>query len=1766
MPTTVDNKVVEMRFDNKQFESGINQSIGSLTKLKQTLNFDGAIDNNRLNSIASAVDYLASRFTALGQVFNNVKMQAMAMVKSLTIDQIGEGWNKYNTIIQSTQTIMSATAKNWTDNKNDLKDQNKQMEFVTIQLDKLNRFTDETSAKLTDMTSNIGKFTSAGVKLDTATDAMMGIATWGYKSGASIDQMSRAMYNLSQAMGMGSLRVQDWMSIENANMATEEFKDTCIKTGLELGVLKKNSKGAIYALDRYGKQVVVTTENFRSTLASGWLNSEVITATLKKYGDFASEILAITEELDVGVTPMMRDIQAVKDGTLDLTNAAQMMKRAKELEIDDVAAYTTALEKLSAAQYDLGFSAFRASQEAKTFQEAIDYTKDAVSTGWMNTFKTIVGDYLEAKDLWTAVTEEMYDVFIFDLEQQNSVLKKWGEGGGREALLEGIANAWHNIKTLIEAIKGEFKAIFPPATADTLLAITDGFRAFTYTLKFTEDQTEKLNRLFSRFFIGIEYIVDGFKNLWDVFAESIRDNNLLPKDFFDENGIFNALRELTVEFTDLMYTFHLTREGAEKFRPLFDSIFKLITTVGSSIKTVFLAASKAIKKVFGGSELGLIEGFARIINNVSDALSINGKRTEQLQTIFEGFLSVVDIIKMLLEGILGPIFGLTDGVSGLTDGIFTVGEVIAKVIIWIRDWLKEHDSWKKAIQWVVDFIKKIPEYANNAAQALFGMDLKTLFEKVKEAAQGAWEAVKNFFSSIFGSKDTIDEGVTQPVQELGEQIEETGKTFTVFDKLREWVEKAKQAFEQAKPYIEEVFNMFKENVHLELPSMEELGDAAVKGGTAGVLFMVIKYFAEIIKLFKNGSKISKSIEGVFNTISKSIKTLTGALKDRIKADIFKVIATGVLEIAAAMFVLALLPEDKLMASTFAVGAMMAELAFAFGLISRTNTSKDKLTQIKGMLTVLETILATLVAGVFLIATKTDIDSAVIAASMIGALMAEVALFMKIMETTKFTKAQAEKLEKMFQSLAVLMVAIGAAIALATSTGDWSSIAAAGTVMSGMLFAMAGALRIMPKSKNIKELSEALTILSVALVLIGASLAIAASGGDWTAIAAAGTLMAAMLVAMAGALKMLSGTEDLMKSALALTVLSGGILLLGMALAAIGNLNIEQIAVAVLAMSAALIILLAAGAVAEKVAIGLVALGAAITLIGVGVLAAGAGIMLFAEGMEKLVGLGSEGATIFIDSLTAFFANLPMYASNAGDAVIAFIEKIAGAKETLINGFTTVLGALIQALINIAPKILELITVLIKGVFQMLTELTPDLFAFLDVLFEELDTFFWKWVPRITQTIIMFTKQLLLSLREIVPDLTETLFFILKDTLRQIRDNIEEIISLSVEIGILTITGFLKGLASQIPNIVETGIDFVLALLNGIADGIESRAEDIRNTMINLVQSLTNAFCTLLGINSPSTVFEGFGDNIIQGLINGIGSMIESAKKKICELADKVLTAVCDFFGIDKPQSAQELFQLGKNIIYQFNNAIYGMIEKAKKMICELADRVLTAICNFFGVDKPKTAQEFYKLGLNLINSLIDSIKGMVNKVKNAVGEVANGAINKFKSVLGIHSPSKVFAEFGRYIDLGLAMGLDKFSYLASDASESVGDKAIDAMSAVISGLSDMVEEGFSDPTIKPVIDLTDVEDGLNAMDDMLASDKSMMLSSYASTDFNANKARQNASESALSDLRDLLNGNGSVGTTNNNVFNITGDNPKEIAEEVSRILQKDVERRNAAWA
>lgn len=472
----IEQRVVEMKFDNKNFNNNVHDTIDSLDDLKKSLalndaakglqNLQKAGDNFNLNGMEEAAGRVQNALSQLAVkglesiqgLSSKVSAELSKMFNQMAIEPITSGWSKYADKTAAIQTIMAATSKQWTDEA-------ERMEKVQEQLGILNWFTDETSYKFLDMVQNIGKFTSAGVELQPAVTAMQGISTWAAVSGANVNEAGRAMYNLSQAMATGAVKLMDWKSIENANMATVEFKETVIETAEAAGELVKAGDHWVVK----GSDMVVTAQNFNESLSKGWFTSEVLMKSLNKYGHAAELIHELGEEADLAARDVVEMAEAYRDGSLDLNQASE----ETGMSVDDL---SKKLKVLASDEEALGLKAFKAAYETKTFQEAIDYVKESASSLWMNIYENIFGNYVETKKVWGALVDELYEVFLVPLENVNDLLGSWHELGGFEDFWTAIGNIWQTIKNIARPISEAWNLIFPPMLGYQLADITKKFR------------------------------------------------------------------------------------------------------------------------------------------------------------------------------------------------------------------------------------------------------------------------------------------------------------------------------------------------------------------------------------------------------------------------------------------------------------------------------------------------------------------------------------------------------------------------------------------------------------------------------------------------------------------------------------------------------------------------------------------------------------------------------------------------------------------------------------------------------------------------------------------------------------------------------------------------------------------------------------------------------------------------------------------------------------------------------------------------------------------------------------------------------------------------------------------------------------------------------------------------------------------------------------------------------------------------------------------
>ena len=1008
MSSSIDQRIVEMQFNNQQFEAAVSQTLSSLDSLKNSLNVLGSaealedlgdVDTSGIKSLSDEVDKSSSKFSALEEIavgalrrIGEMAIEAGANLarnlgNTLIFDNISAGWQKYADKSESVQTIMAAT-------REELAASGNQMEIVNQELEKLNWFTDETSFDFTDMTSNIGKFTSAGVSLEDSTKAMMGISTWAAASGANINQASHAMYNLSQAMGVGAVTLADWKSIENANMATMEFKKTALETAVAEGTLIKVNEDLYKTLD--GTEVTVT--NFRETLTEDkWLNSNVLIKTLDKYGSYASKLADGQEELNNltddyydTTSQLLKDVDKYIDGTLDL-NA---ISKETGASVSDL---TEQFDLLSQSEDDLGRRAFKAAQEATTFKQAIDAVKDAASTTWMNIFEDVFGDYEHAKVLWTDLSNALWDTFVGPLANLEEVVGSWSEQGGNAFAIEGVINLWEAFASILGAVGEALGELFPPLTAERLVDLTRAFRDFTADLEPSEETLERIKNVVLglvspfKFLFGVvkRLITAGFPPLISLSGKIVSLFIRLAgtvggavASAFVKVGekvgkIFTALNNVkVVMFSQLSDP--LKRISAAISR-IFDSIvtkvkgLDIFKKLGKKVTGFTDLIVKSISKWgFDNWKLGSFKNFgdliASIFEKAADAVEkydLNGKVNNVITFLGNAF----DKLKGYLNQAKAYIDGLD--ISGkIASFIEYITESYHSAITSVQEYIDKHENLKKVVDWfqrIYDTIKTtIQEYGLfntiGGGIAIAFETVKSKFSKLTTILQNSgilttvgsafvsgFESVKTFALYLY---DTFSPYVIAATEEVKEFFKGFGdiNLKTITDWLKNLKETSNGPIDFLKNMAKSISEFWKSVTSFSIK--QETGEKIKKAFTAigeGIVTIykaikeafgdanAIEIFEKILDIIKVivAIKAMNSLEKVGNSITGFFNSLSSFFKREKKQTLSKTMiemATALAILSGALWIIAQIPANKLGNAGNALAGLMTSLVLVATLL------------------------------------------------------------------------------------------------------------------------------------------------------------------------------------------------------------------------------------------------------------------------------------------------------------------------------------------------------------------------------------------------------------------------------------------------------------------------------------------------------------------------------------------------------------------------------------------------------------------------------------------------------------------------------------------------------------------------------------------------------------------------------------------------------------------------------------------------------------------
>ena len=1368
MSKEVDERVVEMRFNNALFESKVQQTMRSLAALNEKLMFKGAekgfekvsdsSEKVKFNALLNALDNLSQKFsavevigvTALMRITNQAVDAGERLVKALSLDPIISGFQEYETQINAVQTILANTSSKGTT-----------LDQVNAALDELNHYADLTIYNFTEMTRNIGTFTAAGVDLNTSVSAIKGIANLAAVSGSTSQQASTAMYQLSQALASGTVKLQDWNSVVNAGMGGQVFQDALKETARVHGI----------AID----SMIKKEGSFRETLSKGWLTSSILTETLQKFtGDLNEETLK-----SIGYTD-------------------EQIKKIMEM----------------------GKTANDAATKVKTFSQLKDTLTEALQSGWTQTWQTIIGDFEEAKELFTRFSDVFSDLINKSSEARNTVLAG------------GLNTGWQQLSTAL----GDSADFYSQMLEKVMLA--NG----SISQKQIDDAGSFVKAL-QQGGVSAEQLQNGLKESYKQLSVlgALSDDALKAKklDPAQVRSLAKSFEEVNQKVADgsLDLDIYSKKIGELSGR---EHLIETIWNVFEALEKVVEPVVRAWQKIFSPITADQIYNIAKSIDEFTAKLSISDETADKIERTFSGIFAVLNVWKNMLltvSKVLGEVF---NAVSPLAGGFLSITASLSDCLVEMANAVNNSKTFKTTLDGIHWIIGKVSE----------GM----------QTFAGVLTDVSNNVSVVF-----------DPLKTLGEWFENFISFIT--PKLKWLADKIGEIFEELGSGASGAFG----NLN---------GNALWGFANAGMIAGLIAGIKGFLEAFKDiGSTVKDTIGGVAELLNKLGEAVT-AWKNNKNAETLKTISTAVAILAGSLVVLSMVKPERLAASTGAMIALFAELLVALAIYDEIAKKTKKVGKGTSSMVVMA-------AGVLILTSAlkkiSEIETEKLLTSVIalGAVMAE--LVAAQVAISKWAKDGAKHAMSMLAMAAAVRVLAEAVEQLADL--GWDGIEKGLIAVAGLLAEVAafsglsnfGGLTA-GKAVGILILAAALSVLEKSVSAFSKMPVDELQNG----IGVLGAILGEIAV-----FSMLSNpAEHVLSTATALTILSGGLLILSNALANLGGMTLGQIGVALAAMAG-----------------GLIEMGVALTLVK-GSLGSATSFLIMSVVLNALVSplksLGEMSLEEIGHGLLAVGGALGIFAIAVGTMSLAgpIVIAVSAALSLLAGSFALLLGTMaavslmplrVEALVVALGTLGSAIGVFIAGVIAGLGTAAGSIAIAIAEIIVAVCNAIAQAVPAIGNALA----QLIVAICNVIVQCSEPIGQALFTLGTVVIQTIIDLIAWAWDGG--GEGGGIKGALSELLGNIVAWLSEHLNPINlfggllgsisgffgkigeymsqGLANGLNTGAsvQIANNGVQTLCNKVKDFFRNAFGINSPSTWMRELGQWFAPGLINGLNGTASIAK-------------------------------------------------------------------------------------------------------------------------------------------------------------------------------------------------------------------------------------------------------------------------------------------------
>jgi tape measure domain-containing protein len=1366
MSNSIDQRVVQMKFDNAGFGKGVASTLKQLGLLTSALKLPGA--SKGLSEISSAaskfstagaqgqVSGLASRFsalqvaaiTALSNIVNRAVDTGLQLAKSLSIQPIIDGFSEYETNLNSIQTVLANTGLKGA----------KGLSKVNKALDELNTFSDQTIYNFTEMARNVGTFTAAGIDLDTSTKAIKGIANIAAISGSNSQQASTAMYQLSQALSAGKVTLQDWNSVVNAGMGGEVFRNSLIQTAEAHGVAAKS--------------IIKDAGSFRDSLQEGWLSSEILTETLSKFtGDLTADQLK-----SMGYT------QDQIKGILEMAQVAN-----------------------------------DAATKVKTFTQLIDTLKEAVGSGWAKTWSILFGDFDEARELFTGVNDVLGEMIGRSADSRNNLLQGWKDLGGRQALIDGISNAFYALLSILKPITDAFRDIFPKTTAKQLYDMTVSFRDFMERLKLGEDTANNLRRTFAGFFailgIGWELIKAGVGFIFDLIGSLTQGSG--------------GFLEFTGGIGDFLVALHKAIKEGELFTKFFSGIGKVLQVPINLIR----ALVGWFAQLFSGFDSG---GAEQSVNKLGAALSPLQRLGQLIGNAWERIQQIFSTISEKVGGIARQFIQWAGGVGAAIAGVFSGGldfdnilgavntGLFAGLLVLLKKFIGSIGGFK------LDggFLDGVKDAIGGLTGSLKGMQNALNATALLLIAT----AIGILTLSLIALSDIDAAGLTRASAAIAVMFGQLGAAFLAFNAISTGGSALKVGVMAAGLILLAVA------VRILAGAVEKLAGIPIEELRKGLIALAIL----IGILVKATNKLQTNTAGMIRTaagiviLAIAIRLLVESVEELGQMD-WEQLAKGLVGVAALLGSLALF--TKLAAvNKGGISQGIGIILLATGLKILASAVKD-FTQFnweqlaRGM--------SGIAVGLGLITAALNLlpQGSVFKAAGLAIVAASLSMI-------------ADGVKKM-------------------SGLRWDEIARGMTVLAGALISIAAALRLIPKGSVLK--AAAILIVAASLELIQKALGKMA-GMTWEEIAKGLTVLAASLILISAALRVTQGT---ISGSIAVILMAAALNLLIPVLTTLGKMSWEEIIKGLAGLAGVFVVLGLAGLILGPLAPVIFSLAAAIALFGIAVLAVGVGVLAFATGLTILAAAGTAAVAAIVGIVAGLVGLIPYVMEQIALGLIAFAKVIAVSGPAILAAITTVLNAFLDAIIEATPKIVKTLIVMLDQMLKALVSAVPKMvdagFKILIAFLKGIADNIGKVVDQGVKITTEFLKGVGRNIGKIIQAGIDLVFDFIAGIADGIRNNGDRVVDAAWDLASAFIEGVIKGIGQLVGKVVDAALDMAASMWNGVMDffGIASPSKK----MIWLARQLSLGL--VVGLNEYGYLAADAAVGVGEGVVDSMGKALDS---------------------------------------------------------------------------------------------------------------------------------------------------------------------------------------------------------------------------------------------------------------------------------------------------